>query len=96
MSQFNSVIIDSNDNVITTLDRIEAGQQLNAIGLDKQIITKQDIPKGHKVSISQISKGEMVLKYGKNIGTAILDIVIGEHVHIHNIKSNRGKELKEE
>lgn len=96
MSQYNSVLIDLNDNVITTLQNIEVGQQLNAIGLNEFIITKQNIPKGHKVSIKDINRGERVFKYGKNIGTAISDISIGEHVHIHNIKSNRGKELKEE
>lgn len=96
MSQYNSVLIDSNDNVITTLQKIEAGQQLNAIGLNEFIITKQDIPKGHKVSIRDINKGEKVFKYGEHIGTAVSNISIGEHVHIHNIKSNRGKELKEE
>ncbi|MBU5255548.1 UxaA family hydrolase [Tissierella praeacuta] len=96
MSKYNSILIDLSDNVITTLHNIEEGQGLTAIGLDTRIVARQNIIKGHKVAINNIAKGETIIKYGKNIGSSICDILAGEHVHIHNIKSNRGKELKEE
>lgn len=95
MSKYNSIHIDLNDNVVTTLKNIEAGQEINALGLESSIIAKQNIAKGHKVAIHNIANGETIIKYGKNVGTSIIDIEAGSHVHIHNIKSNRGKELKE-
>ena len=45
------------------------------------------IPAGHKIALSDIKKGEFVVKYGFPIGTAVCDIKKGEHIHIHNLKS---------
>lgn len=43
---------------------------------------------GHKVALTDIKKGENVIKYGYPIGHAIEDIKAGDHVHTHNIKTN--------
>lgn len=43
---------------------------------------------GHKYAIRQISSGENVIKYGMPIGHATCHIAAGEHVHIHNLKTN--------
>lgn len=50
--------------------------------------TAQAIPLGHKVAVRAIRAGQPVMKYGVSIGTASTDIRAGEHVHIHNLKSN--------
>lgn len=44
--------------------------------------------KGHKIALSDIKKGENVIKYGYPIGHAVEDIKAGDHVHTHNIKTN--------
>ncbi len=49
------------------------------------------IPFGHKIAISNILKNEQVTKYGEAIGIATTDIKVGEHVHIHNVDSIRGR-----
>lgn len=49
----------------------------------------QQIPIGHKIALHDIPAGGAVLKYGVPIGTAAVDIRAGEHVHIHNLRSNR-------
>lgn len=49
----------------------------------------REIPLGHKVAISSVRKGEQVIKYGVGIGNATEDIVVGDHVHTHNLKTAR-------
>ena len=46
-----------------------------------------DVPYGHKI----IKKGELIMKYGEEIGIATKDIVKGEYVHVHNLDSMRGR-----
>lgn len=48
-----------------------------------------DIPLGHKIALKDIRQSDIVIKYGRPIGSAIKDIKVGEHVHVHNIRSNR-------
>jgi (2R)-sulfolactate sulfo-lyase subunit alpha len=48
-----------------------------------------DIPLGHKIALSDIEKGETILKYGQDIGKAIADIRQGQHAHVHNLKTKR-------
>ncbi len=57
------------------------------------IINKLDnveinLENGHKYARTDISKGENVIKYGCPIGHAVCDIKKGEHVHVHNLKTN--------
>jgi (2R)-sulfolactate sulfo-lyase subunit alpha len=51
--------------------------------------SKMDVPIGHKVALSDIKKGDTVIKYGQDIGKAVADIAKGEHVHVHNLKTKR-------
>jgi len=43
---------------------------------------------GHKLAVCNIRTGEKILKYGVPIGSATCDIALGEHVHLHNMKSD--------
>lgn len=43
---------------------------------------------GHKVALTDIKKGEDIIKYGYPIGHATEDIKKGDHVHTHNVKTN--------
>ena len=47
-----------------------------------------DLSDGHKYAVTNIKKGEHVIKYGNPIGHATQDIKKGEHVHTHNMKTN--------
>ena len=51
----------------------------------------KDIPRGHKVALTDIKKGERVIKYGESIGEATCDIKKGDWVHTHNLKSTLGE-----
>ena len=50
-----------------------------------------DVPYGHKIAVRDIAKGELIFKYGEEIGIATKDIKNGEYVHIHNLDSMRGR-----
>ncbi len=55
----------------------------------KDLKVVEDIPMGHKFALRPID-GE-VIKYGEVIGVADRPIAPGEHVHVHNVKSRRGR-----
>jgi altronate dehydratase small subunit len=85
----NAILIHEDDNVVTVTTAIKksadvAFQKGNNI---IEIKVVDDIPVFHKVATAEIEKGASVYKYGQLIGTAILDIVKGSHVHDHNIAS---------
>ena len=44
-----------------------------------------DLQSGHKFALTNIKKGDAVIKYGYPIGTATDDIAKGGHVHTHNL-----------
>lgn len=43
---------------------------------------------GHKIASRDIAAGEKIVKYGAPIGSATTAIPAGEHVHLHNMKSD--------
>jgi altronate dehydratase small subunit len=87
-------VIDENDNVATVVvEALQAGDTVITNGriADMRLTALHDIPYGHKIALRDIAKGETVYKYGLSIGNATQDIKKGEHVHIHNVESNRGR-----
>jgi len=55
----------------------------------REVTPEKSIPTGHKLAVKEIRKGDHVVKYGQVIGTATQDIGLGDHVHVHNVMSNR-------
>ena len=47
------------------------------------------IPFGHKIAVAPMEAGGPVVKYGEVIGVATRPIRPGEHVHVHNVRSDR-------
>ena len=54
----------------------------------------ENIPRGHKIALKDIKKGEVIYKYGFPIGKASKDIVKGEWVHSHNLATGLGDNLE--
>jgi altronate dehydratase small subunit len=77
------------DNVATCCVSLAAGDSLT--GDKVQVTALQPIPIYHKIAIRPIAKGEKIFKYGQPIGVASADIAPGEHVHVHNLESDRGR-----
>ena len=77
------------DNVVTCCMAVSTGDFFTVN--DTKIVAIQDIPIYHKIAIAEISAGATVFKYGQPIGIASRDIHIGEHVHVQNLESDRGR-----
>ena len=81
--------INPKDNVAVALQSINRAEIAK---LDTLTVTAQeDIPRGHKIALKKILKGEPVIKYGNVIGIAKEDIPEGGWIHTHNLLS-RGDE----
>jgi len=91
--QKKAILIDKRDSVATALCQLEKGDSVRVgiadFALD--IVLLQDIPFGHKFALKDIQQGEHVIKYGEAIGLATKPIRQGEHVHIHNVESQKGR-----
>jgi len=83
--------IHPTDSVIVALEEFKAGDLIELEG--QQINVSNDIPQGHKIAIQSINKGEHVIKYAASIGVAQMDIQIGDHVHVHNLRTGLGDNL---
>lgn len=74
------------DNVVVARESLAADSVLM---LDGQAFTlAATVLRGHKIACRAIAPGEKIMKYGAPIGSAIRRIAPGEHVHLHNIKSD--------
>lgn len=80
------LLLAAADNVLVVRSRIRAGESI--VVEDALIPVPHDLPLGHKVARRAIAAGEKILKYGAPIGSATVDIARGEHVHVHNVKSD--------
>lgn len=91
--QKQAVVIHERDNVATCVEHIAAGTKISFFrgGIEETLSVQQDIPLGHKVAICLIAKSQDVLKYAESIGVATKDIEPGQHVHVHNMESRRGR-----
>lgn len=85
------IIINELDNVAVALTDLPKGFVITAKG--KQITVQEEILRGHKVTLCDISAGENVIKYGSPIGHTVCDVLAGHHVHTQNIKTNLGELL---
>jgi (2R)-sulfolactate sulfo-lyase subunit alpha len=78
---------------VIVVEGIKAGQELTGwvMAQDRTITVKvlNDIPIGHKVALKNLAKDDSVIKYGVNIGRVVAPIKLGEHVHVHNLKTRR-------
>lgn len=88
-----AIIITPKDSVAVAILDLKKGEiaKISNGNVELEVTLKEDIKFGHKFAINKISKGEHVIKYGESIGTATSDILIGEHVHVHNVESDRGR-----
>lgn len=84
-----AIVLDPQDNVATALVALAAGERVPAG--EGAVTVAASIPRGHKFALRAIAAGAPVIKYGQPIGRATAAIRPGEHVHTHNLVSQRGK-----
>lgn len=88
-----AIVLTSADNVATALRPLAAGEAVRVRCGERilEIVPAEAVPLCHKISLAQIGAGDAVTKYGEPIGVALEAIGPGRHVHIHNMRSNRGR-----
>jgi altronate dehydratase small subunit len=98
LSENRAIVINEKDNVATLISDVKAGDSVIVRMGNKEdkMTVINDIKFGHKFAIKLIAEGDEIIKYGEVIGRATISIVAGEHAHIHNIESMRGRgDIKE-
>ena len=90
-----ALIIHPDDNVANLIGAGQRGQAVRCTvegqAAAETIDLVDDLPSNHKIARRDVAAGEPILKYGLSIGKASRAIRRGEHVHTHNIESNRGR-----
>jgi (2R)-sulfolactate sulfo-lyase subunit alpha len=88
------VVHDEGDSAgVVVVEGIKAGQEMSGwiMDQDKDLTIKalSAIPIGHKLAIKELKANDTVIKYGVDIGRTIAPIKVGEHLHVHNVKTKR-------
>tara|TARA_Y100001970_G_scaffold56471_1_gene71554 strand:- start:1476 stop:2972 length:1497 start_codon:yes stop_codon:yes gene_type:complete len=78
---FNIIKLNAKDNIAVAPMNIPMGSEINS-----ELKSQTNIPFGHKISLVDIKKGDLIYKYGQIIGIAFEEIKKGSHVHSHNLK----------
>ena len=93
MGMKKAIVMEENDNVATVMEPVDAQGEVVVEVAGGRIVVRvsDDIPFGHKFAIRNIPEGSLILKYGEPIGIARMDIKAGQHVHVHNLESKRGR-----
>ena len=87
------IIINEKDNVATAIVPLEAGTLVSVEiqGRKEKLKLLSPIPPGHKFALREVAQGADVIKYGEPIGQTTAPVMRGEHVHVHNVVSHRGR-----
>jgi (2R)-sulfolactate sulfo-lyase subunit alpha len=88
------VVHDEGDSAgVVVVEGIKAGQEMSGwiMDQDKDLTVKalSAIPIGHKLAIKELKANDTVIKYGVDIGRTTAPIKVGEHLHVHNVKTKR-------
>ena len=86
------LVIHDSDNAAVTIAPVKKGDTISYGS--HTVVIQEDIDKGHKVALRDISAGENIVKYGFPIGHAISPVSAGEWIHTHNLKTNLGDLLE--
>ncbi|HEX8446084.1 MAG TPA: UxaA family hydrolase [Sphingomonas sp.] len=80
------ILLHPLDNVLVCGASVAAGQMLTIDGAT--VIAPHAIMVGHKVARHALAAGDKILKYGAPIGSMTAPAHSGDHVHLHNMKSD--------
>jgi (2R)-sulfolactate sulfo-lyase subunit alpha len=88
------VVHDEGDSVgVVVVEGVKASQELTGWIMDQdreiRVRAESDIPIGHKLAVRALAANDTVIKYGVDIGRTVAPIKVGEHAHVHNIKTKR-------
>lgn len=91
---YDALVLHDDDSVATAVTALESDDVARVAWPDGQVRERQvveTVPFGHKFALTEVGKGQPILKYGEPIGLARETIQAGVHVHTHNVDSQRGR-----
>lgn len=80
------LLLAPGDSVFVLRGQIAAGEEIAVEG--QRVRVPVALGLGHKIARRAMAPGEKVVKYGAPIGSATAAIAPGDHVHLHNLKSD--------
>ncbi len=93
MAAIQAIMMKAVDNVCTVVEAVPAGSEVvvSLSGTTGKARVTENIPFAHKFAVRDIPPGGAIIKYGEVIGLATKSITAGQHVHVHNLESCRGR-----
>lgn len=80
------LLLHPDDNIVVARRDIAAGEKVELDG--EAFAVPAAVELGHKLARRAIEANGRVLKYGAPIGSMKMGVARGEHVHLHNLKSD--------
>lgn len=74
------------DNVYVVCQSLQGDERLSTT--DGECMVAEPVAVGHKIARRDIAVGQAIFKHGVPIGSALRDLACGEHVHLHNMRSD--------
>jgi len=84
--------LHATDNVAIAMKNLMANDVVTVD--DIELTLTEDVNKGHKIALCDLTKDQHIIKYGDPIGFALNDIKQASWVHTHTIKTNLHDELQ--
>lgn len=83
------IVLDPRDNIAIALQELTEGMKIEQEDIKGVLEVITSIPRGHKIALVDIKKGDPIIKYGERMGHAYAPIARGSHVHTHNVIGDR-------
>lgn len=80
------ILLHPDDNILVCVKQFHSGDEIVIDG--EKMISQIDIAVGHKIARRALNAGDKVYRYGAPIGSMTEPVAQGEHVHMHNMKSD--------
>jgi hypothetical protein len=80
------LLLHPDDNILVARRDIAAGERVEIDG--ESLVIPSAIELGHKLARRALAPDARVLKYGAPIGSMKTAVARGEHVHLHNLRSD--------
>ena len=74
------------DDCLVAAISLRAGEAVDVEGTLVEL--QADLPVGHKIAAHALGAGQAVRKCGAIIGRTTVDVSAGEHLHLHNLRSD--------
>jgi len=80
------LLLHPDDNIVVARRDIAAGERVELDG--DSFVIPAAVELGHKLARRALATDARVLKYGAPIGSMKIPVARGEHVHMHNLRSD--------